>query len=438
MTGSPIRLSLSSKGLQRIENVKHEKDFTFIIGDERYSCPSFVAEFLSPRVCCLRSQDTTIDEFSIDIEDANHHFDSILSIGFGREACFRESELSFIRSVCGKLWNSELFEMTLKHEDGQGQGQCEITKAELKARIEFLSGVDGSCDFDVSMIASHFYELSVSDFDRMSVSVPESILRDPGLVVKDEDSVFEIVHRRASTDFSYFGLLEFVRFEFVSSDCMKRAFEFISDSFDLFTFGMWSNLRTRLTLPVTPPSQPDRFKPFPSINSKIISTIPPIFSVFGDQKLELLYRGSRDGFGSSAFHRLCDGHSNTVTLILSTNDCIFGGYTPLTWSSRNAYVSDPSLRSFVFTIKNPHNLPARVFKQKQESYAICDNSSYGPIFGDGHTICIYNESHSSNNSYSRFANTYPNNTGIANNHVLAGGENFTVEEIEVFEVIGRN
>jgi hypothetical protein len=349
MSDSAVRLSLTAKGLQRIENVKHEKDFAFIVGTERYYCPSFVAEFLSPRVSFLRSQDITIDEFSINIEDPDHYFESILSIGFGREVCFRESALSFVRSVCGALRNSELFEMTLNQEVGQ------ITEDTLKARIEFLSGVDGDCGFDVSIIASHLYGLSVSDFDQLSLSVLEGILRDPSLVVEDEDSVFEIVHRRASADFSYFGLLEFVRFEFLSTDCMKRAFEFISSSFDYLTFGIWSSLQTRLTLTVTPPSLSSRFKPLPSIDSKIISTIPDIFSVFGDQKLHLLYRGSRDGFGSSVFHRLCDGHSNTVTLIASTNDCIFGGYTPLTWSSRNAYVSDPSLRSFVFTIKNPHN-----------------------------------------------------------------------------------
>jgi hypothetical protein len=103
----------------------------------------------------LRSEDITTNELSIDIEDPNHHFDSILSIGFGREVSFRESDLSFVRSVCGKLGNSELFEMTLNREDGHGQSEGEIRKAELKARIEFLSGVDGNCDFDVSIVASH-------------------------------------------------------------------------------------------------------------------------------------------------------------------------------------------------------------------------------------------------------------------------------------------
>jgi hypothetical protein len=204
MSDPAIRLSLSAKGLQRLENVNHERDFAFIVGDERYYCPSFVAEFLSPRVSSLRSHDITIDEFSIDTADPDHHFEWVLSIGLGREVSFRESDLSFVRSVCGNLWNSELFEKTLKPEEGH------ITETGLKARIEFLSGIDGSCDFDVSVVASHFYELPVSEFDHLSPSILEAILIAPGLVVEDEDSVFEIVHRRASADFSYFRLLEFV------------------------------------------------------------------------------------------------------------------------------------------------------------------------------------------------------------------------------------
>jgi hypothetical protein len=48
MSESQMHLSLSVKGLQRLESVSHEKDFAFIVGNERYCRPSFVAEFLSP------------------------------------------------------------------------------------------------------------------------------------------------------------------------------------------------------------------------------------------------------------------------------------------------------------------------------------------------------------------------------------------------------
>jgi hypothetical protein len=141
---SAKRLSLSVNGFRRLEDPNlHEHDFAFMVGEERYSCPSFVAEFLSPRVSSLRSQDITIDEFSIETADPSNYFSSLLSIGFGHEVSFSLNELSFLRSVCGELGNRELFEKTLMAHEG------EVEESEFKARLVFLSHLDGSFDMDV-------------------------------------------------------------------------------------------------------------------------------------------------------------------------------------------------------------------------------------------------------------------------------------------------
>jgi hypothetical protein len=219
---------------------------------------------------------------------------------------------------------------------------------------------------------------------------------------------------------------------------MKRAFEFISDSFESLTFGIWSSLRTRLTLSAPSPLPLGRFH-LPEIDSKIISSTPKIFSVFGGKRLELLYRGSRDGFGAAAFHDRCDGHPNTVILISSTNACIFGAYTPVAWNSSGESLSDPSLQSFIFTIKNPHNLPPQIFKLKQGQNAIVGEAGYGAKFGDGRAwnadLYVSNECRTSTNSYSHLGKAYVNDTGISGNQVLTGSQSFFVDEIEIFEVI---
>jgi hypothetical protein len=334
------------------------------------------------------------------------------------------NELSFVRSVCGELRNQEMFEKTLTG-----------TEDELKARLALFSGFDGKFDMDVGIIASHFYSLSVSDLDQANLSVLEAIFSDSRLAVRDEDFLFDFIHRRASDDLSYFGLLEFVRFEFVSADCMAKAIDFISSSFESFNFGIWSSLRTRLALPVTPPLRADRLFA-PKMDSKIVSEVPEMFSVFGERKkLQLLYRGSRDGFEAKAFHSRCDGHPNTVSLILSKNNCIFGGYTPLAWGSGNGYVADPSLTSFIFTIKNPHGLPPQICKQKQQDSAIYGSASYGPVFGNNHDLKVRNPFQGGNSNYSNLGSVYANETGIGGHLVLTGEEYFVVEEIEVFQII---
>jgi hypothetical protein len=317
----------------------------------------------------------------------------------------------------------------VKHEEG------EIKDAELMARIDFLSGCDEIYENEIGVIASHFYELSISDFDRLGTSALGVILSDSRLVIRDEDWLFEIVHRRASADLSFFGLLEFVRFEFVSDDCMQRALELISSAFDSLTFGVWSSLQTRLGLSVTPPSQPNRFC-LPTIDSTIISTTPNIFSCFGDARFRLLWRGSRDGFGANDFHDRCDGHAKTVTLIKSKNHCIFGGYTPVAWiqSCRGDYVADSSLTSFLFTIRNPHRLDERIFKLKQAACAIYGHQTWGPTFGNW-ALRICDQCQNSSTNHSGLDNGYINDTGISGSQVLTGQPNFSVEEIEVFQVM---
>jgi hypothetical protein len=66
----------------------------------------------------------------------------------------------------------------------------------------------------------------------------------------------------------------------------------------------------------------------PSVDSRIISDFPEIFAEFREKRFSLLWRGSRDSFKEKDFHRRCDGHANTLTVILDTEGNSFGGFTP--------------------------------------------------------------------------------------------------------------
>jgi archaellum component FlaC len=84
-------------------------------------------------------------------------------------------------------------------------------------------------------------------------------------------------------------------------------------------------------------------------NSVIVPNFPEIFAEFKAKKLKLLWRGSRDGFQPSDFHKRCNGHPNTLTVILDTDGNIFGGYTPVKWESpkKQKYKADPDRKSVV-------------------------------------------------------------------------------------------
>jgi hypothetical protein len=68
-------------------------------------------------------------------------------------------------------------------------------------------------------------------------------------------------------------------------------------------------------------------------------------------------------------------------------------------------------------------------------YAIQDYPNYGRAFGNGTELRVCNESRSSNQSSSNAWKAYINDTGIQGEAVFTGARNFTVDEIEVFEII---
>jgi hypothetical protein len=175
-------------------------------------------------------------------------------------------------------------------------------------------------------------------------------------------------------------------------------------------------------------------------NSAIVPDFPRLMKT---KQFTLLWRGSRDGFRCLDFHSRCDGHPNTLTVILDTNGNIFGGFTPVEWGSCKKHFfgneqafwkADPSLKSFLFTLKNPHNVPARRFALKAETKGqaiICD-SDWGPHFYD---IVVSDNCNENTRSYTEyFGNSYTNDTGLDGNTFFTGSTYFQVKEIEVFEI----
>jgi hypothetical protein len=172
--------------------------------------------------------------------------------------------------------------------------------------------------------------------------------------------------------------------------------------------------------------------PPPGWNSAIVADFPKIFEDF--KEFTLLWRGSRHGFGAKDFHRRCDGHPNTLTVILDTKDNVFGGFTPLAWDSWSTFKEDPSLKTFVFTLKNPHNVPARRFalKEEKKEMVIWCASDYGPHFIE---MAVSDNCNRNTKSYTcDFGLNSINDTELDGRTFLTGSERFQVKEIEVFEV----
>jgi hypothetical protein len=177
---------------------------------------------------------------------------------------------------------------------------------------------------------------------------------------------------------------------------------------------------------------------FPQLDSKIINDFPPVFAEFQQRKFILLWRGSRDGFGGRDFHNRCDGHGNTLMIIQDADGNVFGGYTPVAWESPKGHChkTDESAKSFLFTVKNPHNSPPQKFALKAEEKGRAINCFpwRGPGFGHGCDLFVSHNCNTNNDSVSSLGETYANDTGLDGRIFFTGGHNFTVKEIEVFEI----
>jgi hypothetical protein len=133
-------------------------------------------------------------------------------------------------------------------------------------------------------------------------------------------------------------------------------------------------------------------------------------------------------------------------VILDTKGNIFGGFTPVEWESRvwngkgsdgnNRRAVDDSLKSFLFTLKNPHNIPAKRFAlmAKEKHRAVFCDSGFGPCFGGGYDIYVSDNCNTNTNSQTGLGSTYSSDTGLKLSIVFTGSGNFQVKEIEVFEI----
>jgi hypothetical protein len=232
--------------------------------------------------------------------------------------------------------------------------------------------------------------------------------------------------------------------EALQSELRRLSTDFVRLAGEVFA------LRSSAALPRPPPPQPIPPSPQPvvpsarSLDSRIISDFPEIFAEFREKRFSLLWRGSRDGFKAKEFHRRCDGRANTLTVILDTEGYIFGGFTPVEWESRmpnrelmednSCLKADDSQKSFLFTLKNPYNLPARRFPLKAEwkHEAIRCDASFCPWFFGG--IAVRNDCNTRSDSWTNFGTNYINDTGLNGSSFLTNSQSFQVKEIEVFEI----
>ena len=92
---------------------------------------------------------------------------------------------------------------------------------------------------------------------------------------------------------------------------------------------------------------------------------------------EKIFTMSLNGNSSKEFHTYCDNKGPTLTIIKTTENKIFGGFTPLNWDSISGSKIDDDAKTFIFSL----NLMKKYDIINKEKYTIVCGGD-GPFFGN--------------------------------------------------------
>jgi hypothetical protein len=234
-----LSVQLSAGGLQ---NVSLADDFSFILGRERYRCPSPLAAFLSPKVAELLQSDPTCDSFAISVADPSRNFPDILNLARGAEITIEAAGIAFVTRIARELGSAELYS---KIADKANEP---LTVANVLYRLELADEFALDSADEIAFLASQFHSLPPSFFQRLPVDILSRVLAHPMLKITNEDSLYELIYSCFQADPQYLSLFEFVRFELLSIQ-MIREFIGTSQKVEFLNGAIWQRICSRLALP---------------------------------------------------------------------------------------------------------------------------------------------------------------------------------------------
>ncbi|RHZ83577.1 hypothetical protein Glove_91g14 [Diversispora epigaea] len=160
-------------------------------------------------------------------------------------------------------------------------------------------------------------------------------------------------------------------------------------------------------------------------------------------KLQLILRGSKDGFRPKTFWNMCNGHAGTIVIAkVAGTDEILGGYNPLAWdNSKTETTYMETNDSFIFSLKKGNIQNSILSRVKNKTCALRYPSSdddeqkvWGPCFGNNEFSLASSVSDFTKNnqcwciSASRYAFYYEKRIRKTHQH-------FSVVDYEVFKIV---
>jgi DNA gyrase/topoisomerase IV subunit A len=149
------------------------------------------------------------------------------------------------------------------------------------------------------------------------------------------------------------------------------------------------------------------------------------------KEIKLLYSSKRDGDEYSPFYNKCSNISPTLSLIKTKKERKFGGFTFGKWNDKQGILKQTDSEAFLFSLNNMKKY--KILKPNLAIASYSDHSSfltYGNN-GDGCGIYLKNNFLTNGGHENHTSKAYDTDS----QYCLSTEENFSVEEVEVYNII---
>ena len=234
---------LSAEGLKNPSIQVLDGDFEFIVGEKKYPCSSYIAEFISPAVAELRFHDPTVKSFSIDIEDPNNYFELVLNLMKGIEIEANVPQSVFLTKIGKILKNEELVEAFSFSNNEH------LTNENALATFQEKKELHKDTSKEKDYIAKHFCFFNQDEFLYLDLESLHEILSSENLFLLSEDSLFTFITNLIDKRGSQFKeLLQYVRYDKISQDVSQSFPKYLTAETIQNYPELWESIKKRLLL----------------------------------------------------------------------------------------------------------------------------------------------------------------------------------------------
>ena len=245
---------LSASGLKNAALQVLDHDFEFIVGDKKYPCNSFFAEFLSPAVAEIRNKDKTVNSFKIDIEDPNNYFDLVIQLMNGSEIEADVNQSVFLSKVGKILKNDEIADAF------SFVNNTNLTIRNVVPTFLEKQKLNRDVSKELEYITKHFFSLDQNELMLIDKDSLVKVISNENLLIDSEDSLYsfvtEIIDKKGP---EYKQLLNYIRYESISDKYAQSFNKYITPETIQNEPMLWQALQKRLLLPSDRIRIPDRY-----------------------------------------------------------------------------------------------------------------------------------------------------------------------------------